>query len=549
MLSSTLSSMLAVALVIAGLAVTWSALLWDRVPAWFVEPPRPSSWAMAEAFRFAAAFLLLAPATAAFAALPAFCARGRAFAAAQPASSWAFVVAGVAVGGGVGAVVTSSSLLAAFGGRGVLTLAALHLFVLASIVAALARGESRANTGNPGNDVVGIWASSVALSTVAVLLPGWDDNALLQADATRFRAAFTTEKSRIVAHAEDSDGIVTVVRKTPGKKKRAAGHKSVVTVLHDGVVVGDDARRARDEARRAALAIASARQRPRAFVSDIGSGRAVATFVAANIVDVDVVASSHALVETVRAQLKRAHRGALDRTGVRVIVDDASAALARSTERYGVIVVDAPALSSARTAAFVSRGFFAAARARLVDGGALSLSFPLGGAVPEDVAAVVVTARSVFHAVEMFVVADRAVVVATDHLPEDLGPRFAALGSTPAFTRLLEPPFDAPSARALSTVDVDLLATHHAGFVVDDGAAFGVRAARAAWTAAGPRRTLDGVWGLLPADVAAARRPRLDELLPPRARRPKAPATTPPPTTTPTTTPPPPPPPPTTPAP
>lgn len=534
--SSSLSSSLAVALVATALAVTWSALLWDRVPAWFVAPPRPSSWVRAEVFRFAVAFVLLGPAFAAFASLPAFAARGRAFDAARKASSWArvvFVAAVVgavvaAVGAGVGALVTSSTILPALGARGVVTVASLFLLAIASVVAVVARREK-------GSDAVSLWASSVALSTVAVLLPAWNETALLQADATRFRPAFTNDKSRVVARAEDGDGLVTVVRKTPSSKKRAAGKKPVVTVLHDGVVVGDDARRAAAEARRAAVALVHTTARTRAFVGAVGSGRAIATLVAAGFVDVDVVAPSAALVENVRTQLKRAHRGVFGKAGVHVVVDDERAALARSTARYDVIVVDAPHLTSARAAALVSRGFFSIVQARLADDGVLTLSFPLGGTAAVDVAGVVATARSVFASVELFVVGDRAVVAAAQQR-DDLAARSAALSSTKALAPFVGASFDAQRSRALTTADVDALARNPAVRVVDDGDGFAFRAAMAAWTAGGARATLDGVWALLPADVAPARHARLDELLPPRVRKAKAKVAMPP-TTSPTTTP------------
>jgi hypothetical protein len=521
------------AFVATALAVSWAALLWDRMPGWLADGARLPSFAAAEAWRFACVTLLLGPAVTSSAAAFCLSVGARHFVAEghgnddgeknkpdEPARRRVFgasVLVGAALGAGVGVLGMLDVLVPAVGSRAALTLLTL---VLLGVASAWALAHRRTK----GSDPVVVWAAAVTWATVAVLLPDWRWAAFASVDPTSLRGRPHEPRARVVAHSEDlRGGVWTKTTNRPSRKKRRAGAVAVTTLRRDGVVVAADKEFAQRAAAQCAhLGLRHSRGRQRAFVAADAPFALVQALRAGEMAVVDV-ASSTKLDRSLRLRGQRFDRAVV------VHHEEASDALSRARGTYDLVVVDLPPLSHARTERMATQRLWSQAQLRLARDGAFLLTFELAGTEPALIADLLRDVRAWFSAVSLFAIGGRGVVVGRSAFDVSSSSSPAALASSlsppsplsPSGLAALAPSADsstaASAAEVLSNADVDtVLAAHE-----EPGwprLRFGVRAAAAAWRARSARGVVSDLLRLVEPDESQ-RRIRLDRIFPPRASR------------------------------
>jgi hypothetical protein len=532
--------------VVAAIVVSLAAAAWDEIPGLWNEGARPASFLRAELVRFAIAASALVLPVATLVALPLLWSGNDRLAAIRSprsppapraastdgavsdggAGRPAVAIAGAATGAATGVLPSLWWLVPALGSRGTWTLLGLGLLLLASAVAWRRRHD-------PAAEPVGIWAASVTLAAVVVLLPDWNWLSLATHEPTAQRKPPEQPRTTLVAHEEDvAHGLVTTVRQRPSKKRRAAGVRAVSTVRHDGVVVVDDGRGPGLAARRAAVALAAASGRKRAFVAAPGPEPLARALGAAGFAIVDVAGPvspdpSAGRRDRSPGAPSRAPSGAT----VRRSDDDLRGALAGARNDYDVVFIETPPLGHARTARLVDRELFSLVRRRLGDGGIVALSFPLARTDAPVVLDLLRVARAELSAVALYAVGGRGVLIGAARradattaaaVPSSLSVAAASSSSPSSLAGASAVSAgaltDDPQAwLVLSADDVDR-ALQGAPAPLVTGDRFGLRAARASFGARGTRATVDALLALAPT-AAASRRARLDAAFPPRTKK------------------------------
>lgn len=524
------SSALAMALIVAAGAITFSMVIWDDAPQIFLMVPRPRQFFAGEFYRFCVAGLLLFPPACALGLFYPLLFQVRLFQVEKREELAGYVSAANAVGSFLGSMVTGFVLLPRVGSHSAL-LVVIGLVIVAALIIVVVTRDEEAIPGFIRLPAAALAGAAVVVGVIAVAAPAWNYNSLLAATNVYFRKGNTRPESEILFLHEDTEGGITSIVRNPPKN----GEPPIRTLLTNGKFQGNDAWEMPPQISFALVPLVHLNGLDRALVIGLGTGHSAEVIADAGFKFVDVAELSPGIVLAARQHLKDINGSVLDRANVRLILDDGRNFVLRSQDHYDLISMEISSIWFAGATNVYSREFYESASERLKDDGVMQQWVQLHHIQKAQVLSALLTARAVFPHVELYFGGGQGVILASKK-PIKLSPeRTQALKETAAmkkhFDALVEWGYgsvdDVPGWLVLSQDEIDVIyadamKTGSVTLNTDLNRYLEYATPRNNLGKIGADDTVKKLVALLPADVGARRLVSLQPSMASRARRARA---------------------------
>lgn len=388
-----------VALVLAACTLAWTHGRWPEAPHALAEVGRDAtSFVEAETARAKMAIsMLLVPATALGTVYPLLL-RLDVVPAAAAGAALARMGGANAVGCIVGALVTGFVGIPHLGSESTLRwLGGLAVVAGGGIIVAFGRAPTR----------IGATIVVALLATSFAFLPRWNRLALTSGEHVYFRRAFVWPTTKLRFFAEDSAGGMTTVVENAG----LGGSTRVL--LTNGKFQGNDSGEMAAQDGVSLAPMQFVRDWNSALVIGLGTGRTAFVVSTMGFPDVTIAEISPGIVAAARAELGHINGGILERSDIRLRVDDARNLLLLDDHHYDLVTMEISSVWWAGSTNLYSREFYRQARARLRPGGVLQQWIQLHHLALSDLQTVVASMRSEFPFVALYFLGNQGILVGT----------------------------------------------------------------------------------------------------------------------------------------
>lgn len=378
---------------LAGVTLTISLLIWDRLPPMFIAlGPIVRSWGARELTRGTAAFVALA--------IPVVL-MGTTFPLVLRAARRATVGADVGritvantIGSILGSIIGGFVVLPALGSQRSLIAVALAYMFFGAYAARHTRAAHKPHA-------FGV----VALGVLAtILIPRWN-LARLTSGANVYFDSGVVPNGIVESITEDvHGGVVTIVKDADGNR----------TLLTNGKFQGNDSKELRVNRSISHLPTLFAKNRKKAMVIGLGSGVSGGVVAAYDFERIDLVELSPAMIDAARTTFKGVNHDVLRNPRVRMLVEDGRNVLLVGKDTYDVIGVEVSSIWFAGAANLYNREFYELVKKRLAEGGVLQQWIQLHHTNRRNVATVMATLRTAFPHVLFLASGHQGVLLASN---------------------------------------------------------------------------------------------------------------------------------------
>jgi spermidine synthase len=389
-----------IALVVAAITLLVGHGQWPDAPHALAVVGRDAlTFGAAERARAATAVrLLLAPATALGAIYP-LALRLEAFPTANAGSMAGRMGAANALASIAGALLTGFVGIPRFGSeRVLLTLATACMVAGGLIMLASAKGRVARAAGV-------LACAGGALASLA--MPSWNRLHLTSGEHVYFYRQSVYETTRLRFFHEDTRGGITTVVDNGGSGQ----HKVLLT---NGKFQGADAGEMNAQDGFALAPMLFARHWGDALVIGLGTGRTAHVVSTMGFERVTIAEIAPGIVAAARAEFSHINGGVVERTNVRLVLEDARNVLLLDERTYDLITTEITSMWLAGATNLYSREFYVLARQRLQPGGVFQQWMQLHHVSIDDATTALATMRESFRYVSVFVIGNQGVFVGSD---------------------------------------------------------------------------------------------------------------------------------------
>jgi spermidine synthase len=399
----------------AGLALSATTPLWDRLPQLFdAMAPFATTWATREMGRgFVALLALSVPATAMGMLFPTVLRgiAGRPDVGAEVGKLTALNTLGSIAGSVVGGFV----LLPRWGSQ-------TSMLIIASGYAFLALVTAR----NSDRERILVGGACLVTLAIAVLVPRWD-LVKLTSGANVYFGIGPTPDTIEMAREDVHGGVTTVGRRG-----------DVLTLYTNGKFQGDNGPELRDQRAMAHIPCLLADRHGRALLIGLGTGTTAGTVAAYPFEYIAVAEISPAIAYAAATYFADINGNVFADQRFRLLLEDGRHALTVSSERYDLIGIEISSIWFAGAANFYNREFYRIAQTRLEPGGVLQQWVQLHHTGRRELASVLATVRSAFSHVALYAHGHQGIIVAAQRPLSMSRARADALESRPSVAALLQ---------------------------------------------------------------------------------------------------------------
>lgn len=394
---------LATLLFAGAIVLAISSSLWPAVPDALAVLARPAhTFAAAELARWFLAVALLVPPAIFLGAVYPSLFRLQAFPSRERGSAAGRLVAANALGCIAGALVTGFVAIPSLGSENTLLL-------LISLVVGMGAAVGWREWASPaGRRAIALGA--IALVLVAVL-PRWDRLRLTSGKHVYFGFHEVFPESRLRFFHEDTlGGITTVVDNSAGVHGQPRPYR---TLLTNGKFQGNDSWEMDAQTGFALVPMLFVPRYEDALVIGLGTGRTAHIVQAMGFGAVDVAEIAPGIVEGARRFFPHVNGSVLEEPNVHLILEDGRNSLLLRPRRYDLVTIEISSVWFAGATNLFSKEFYALVRERLKPGGVFQQWLQLHHIGKSEIETVLVSLRSQFREVSLWVVGGQGLLVAS----------------------------------------------------------------------------------------------------------------------------------------